>query len=444
MTEDSAETESFAPGPGLRGVPRLAWADARGARAHSVEGRTPVGSASSAALVVAHPSVSRLHAELEPAPGGLWVRDLGSLNGTWLGGARLREAIVPFGARLRLGAVDLAVGAAEAPPPERWPDGAFGGLLGASPPMRELFARLARVAASPAPALVEGETGAGKELCALAVHEASPRREGPFVVVDCGALPEPLLEVELFGHAEGAFPGAGRARPGAFERASGGTIFLDGVGELPLTAQPKLLRALESRAVRRLGEGAARPLDVRVVSATHRDLLGMVACGAFREDLYFRLAALPLRVPPLRERPEDIAALLDRFLGRPAREALAAPVLDELARLPWLGNVRELRNFAERVLAFGPEAALALARARGDDPVTRPAPPPGPVAAPEPDPDALAAGPFHEFREAWIARGEARYVERLLERHGGNVANAAREAQVNRSHFYRLVKKYRP
>ncbi|HEU4411348.1 MAG TPA: sigma 54-interacting transcriptional regulator [Polyangiaceae bacterium] len=447
MSDEPTVPESYEPGAGPHRVPRLAWRDTRGPRAHAVEGRVAVGSASSAALVVAHRSVSRLHAEIEAAPGGLWVRDLGSMNGTWVGALRLREGVVPFGASLRLGSVEVLVGSAEAPPPERWPSGGFGGLLGGSRPMRELFARLARVAASDAAALIEGETGAGKELCALALHQASARREGPFVVVDCGALPEPLLEIELFGHAEGAFPGAAAARAGAFEQASGGTLFLDGVGELPLTAQPKLLRVLESKSVRRLGEAAPRPLDLRVVSATHRDLLGMVACGAFREDLYFRLAALPLRVPPLRERPDDIADLLGHFLGRPAREALSAAVVDELERLPWLGNVRELRNFAERVLAFGPEAALALARARGQDPVTRPsaAPPPPPAAAPpEPGEDARAAGPFHEFREAWLARGEAYYVARLLERHGGNVANAAREAQVNRSHLYRLVKKYRP
>ncbi len=451
MSDELTVPDPAGPQGGPRSVPRLGWQDGRGPREQAIEGRTFAGSASSAALVVAHPSVSRVHAELEPAPGGLWVRDLGSLNGTWVGALRLREGVVPFGASVRLGQVELRVGAAEAPPEEQWPEGGFGGLRGGSRAMRELFARLARVAASNAPALVQGETGAGKELCALALHRASPRREGPFVVVDCGALPDALLEGEIFGHAEGAFAGAGRARAGAFEQADGGTIFLDGVGELPLTAQPKLLRVLESKAVRRVGDGAARPIDVRVVSATHRDLLGMVACGAFREDLYFRLAALPLRVPPLRERPEDVGELLDLFLGRPAREALGEAVVGELTRLPWLGNVRELRNFAERALAFGPEHALALARARGNDPVTRPsAPTPAaPAAAPdEPGPlpgaDASAPlGPFHEFREAWVERGEAHYVARLLERHGGNVTVAAREAQVNRSHLYRLVKKYR-
>lgn len=471
MADESTLPDPSAQGPGLYRVPRLRWQDARGPREHAIEGPTLVGSASGAALVVADRSVSRLHAELEPSPGGLRVRDLGSLNGTWAGGFRLRDVVIPFGTRLRLGTVELSVGEAEAPPPEQWPSGGFGSLRGASRPMRELFARLARVAASNAPALLEGETGSGKELAALAIHEASARREGPFVVVDCGALPEPLLDIELFGHTEGAFPGAARERAGAFERASGGTLFLDGVGELPLTAQPKLLRALESKSVRRLGDSTSRPLDLRVVSATHRDLLGLVACGAFREDLYFRLAALPLRVPPLRERPEDIADLLEHFLNRPAREVLSASVVDELERLPWLGNVRELRNFAERVLAFGPDAALTLARARGQDPVTRPSLPAPRAEAPAPrteastltadaaspaptegaapassvsGEDVATTGAFHEFREAWLARGEAHYVTQLLERHGGNVANAAREAQVNRSHLYRLVKKYRP
>jgi two-component system, NtrC family, response regulator GlrR len=441
MSDESTAPESYATRADLRSVPRLRWEDDRGSREQAVEGRTFVGSASSAALVVAHRSVSRLHGELAPTPGGLWVRDLGSLNGTWSGALRLREAIVPFGGRLRLGSVEVLVESSPAPLAEQWAGDGFGALRGRSRAMRELFAQLARVAASNASALVQGETGTGKELCAAALHEASPRRDGPFVVVDCGALPEALLESELFGHARGAFTGAVQARAGAFEHAAGGTLFLDEVGELPLTAQPKLLRALESKTVRRVGESAHRPVDVRIVSATHRDLLGMVACGAFREDLYFRLAVLPLRVPPLRERPDDVVELLDLFLQRPAREVLGSAVVDELARLPWLGNVRELRNFAERALALGPEAALALARARGDDPVTRPAPPP--AAPAEFDPDTFGAGPFGAFREAWIERGEAQYITRLLERHGGNVASALGEAQVNRSHLYRLIKKYR-
>jgi two-component system, NtrC family, response regulator GlrR len=441
MADQTTVPEPLAEHSRLRSVPHLGWEDDRGAEARPIEGRMVVGSASSAAVVIAHRSVSRLHAELEPAPGGLWVRDLGSLNGTWVGLLRLREGIVPFGTSLRLGAVDVQVSAAQAPPVEEWPGGSFGALRGSSRAMRELFARLSRVAASNASVLLQGETGTGKELCAAALHEGSPRREGPFVIVDCGALPEALLESELFGHAKGAFTGATQARAGAFEHAAGGTIFLDEVGELPLTAQPKLLRVLESKTVRRVGESVHRPVDVRVVSATHRDLLGMVACGAFREDLYFRLAVLPLRLPPLRERPDDIAPLLDLFLQRSARAELGAAVVDELTRLPWLGNVRELRNFADRALALGPDEALALARSRGQDPVTRPAP--HPKAEPEPDVNALARGSFRAFREAWIERGEASYIARLLERHSGSITEAAREAEINRSHLYRLIEKYR-
>ena len=247
-------------------------------------------------------TVSRLHAELDPRRDGLWVRDLGSRNGTFVNGVRVVSARVPDGGRVQLGAASITL----LPSPtsvsvELWPDTRFGPLVGKSVAMRELFATLARVAAVDATVLVSGETGTGKELVAEAVHGASPRAGGPFVVVDCAALPDQLLQSELFGHARGAFTGAETARAGAIESANGGTVFLDEIGELPLAMQPALLRVLESRTVRRLGETAHRKVDVRFVSATHRDLRAMVTAGAFREDLYFRhRASLPLVVPPLR------------------------------------------------------------------------------------------------------------------------------------------------
>ena len=218
---------------------------------------------------------------------------------------------------------------------ELWPGPQFGRLIGPSVKMRELFARLARIARAPASVLIEGETGTGKELVARAIHDASPRAGRPFVVIDCGALPENLLDAELFGHARGAFTGAVAARAGAFESAEGGTVFLDEIGELPLGVQPKLLRVLESRAVRRLGENDHRPVDVRVLSATHRDLRTMVNSRAFREDLYFRLAVLPVRVPPLRERPGDIIALAQHFLPRESAGSVPTTVFSSIVML-WL------------------------------------------------------------------------------------------------------------
>ncbi len=299
--------------------------------------------------------------------------------------------------------------------------------------MRELFARLARVARSDATVLIQGETGTGKELAAQAIHDASPRAGEPFVIIDCGALPESLLEAELFGHAKGAFTGAVEARAGAIEAADGGTVFLDEIGELPLDMQPKLLRVLESRTVRRVGETAQRPVDVRFLSATNRDLRTMVNTGAFREDLYFRLAVLPVTIPPLRERPEDILALVQHFLPSEALAAVTPQMVRELTARPWLGNVRELRNFVERALALGAREALAL---------SAPAAGPGGTET-EPSAPALLALPYKEMRERVLLAAEREYVEALLARHDRDVSAAAEAAGLNRTYLYRLVARHR-
>jgi transcriptional regulator with GAF, ATPase, and Fis domain len=310
-------------------------------------------------------------------------------------------------------------------PIELWPESRFGGLIGGSVPMRELFAQMARVARTDAPVLILGETGTGKELAARAIHDASPRTAGPFVIVDCAALADNLIEGELFGHTRGAFTGAVAARAGSFEAASGGTIFLDEIGELPLAVQPKLLRALESQTVKRLGENEHRKVDVRLVAATHRDLRTMVNAGAFREDLYFRIAVLPLVLPPLRARPADVGALFRHFLnGRPP----IVPISDsELGQMPWLGNVRELRNFAER-------AAIGAKEARPFDPA---APAPAPAETP-----VAFEQPFKEFRERWLEHGEREYLRRLLDRAERNVAGAAEQAGLDRTYVYRLIRKH--
>jgi transcriptional regulator with GAF, ATPase, and Fis domain len=395
-----------------------------------IAGRTTIGSAPGAEVRVADREVSRLHAELEPTQQGTWIRDLGSRNGTFVGDLRVTAALLPDGARLRLGGTELSLRyPSEASPVELWPGDSFGGLIGASAPMRELYASLARVAESDAPVLLLGETGTGKELAARAIHAASKRAAQPFVIVDCAALSESLVEGELFGHARGAFTGAVGARAGSFEAADGGTILLDEIGELPLAMQPKLLRALESRTVKRLGESEHRSVDVRLIAATHRDLGRLVNSGALREDLYFRLAVLPLVLPALRTRPSDIPLLYRHFLaGRQPREPISEGTLPEL---PWLGNVRELRNFVERVCAIGASGPLALSGS--------------------PAPAADAAGetstipfeqPFKEFRERWIDHGEREYVRRLLERHGRNVAVAAEAAGLDRTYVYRLIRKH--
>jgi two-component system, NtrC family, response regulator GlrR len=417
----------------VRSRPELSWTDEAGAHRQVIAGRTTVGSAPGAEVRVADREISRLHAELDPTEQGTWVRDLGSRNGTFVGELRVTAALLPDGARLRLGGTELVLRYPREPSlVELWPGESFGDLLGGSAPMRELYAGLARVAESDAPVLLLGETGTGKELAARAIHAASKRAAQPFVVVDCAALAGSLIEAELFGHARGAFTGAVGARAGSFEAASGGTIFLDEIGELPLGMQPKLLRALESRTIKRLGESEHRPIDVRLVAATHRDLPRMVNSGAFREDLYFRVAVLPLTLPPLRARPGDIPVLYRHFLaGRQPREPVSERALSDL---PWLGNVRELRNFVERACAIGAGGALgppAATPAAGD----AGAPPAG--ASPVPFDQ-----PFKEFREQWIERGERDYLCRLLDRHGRNVAAAAEAAGLDRTYVYRLIRKH--
>jgi two-component system, NtrC family, response regulator GlrR len=430
MAIDSSTFETHAPGYDravLRRSPRVSWRDATGQHDLVIDGPRVVGSAEGVDLMIPDRAVSRLHAELDPQESGLWVRDLGSLNGTFINGVRIKNGCIPEGGTLKLGGTDLLT--TYAPDPvkvELWPEPQFGPMVGPSLVMRELFARLARMARSDAPVLLMGETGTGKELAAQALHEHSSRADGPFITVDCGALPETLLESELFGHDKGAFTGANRARPGAIESAQGGTVFLDEIGELPLSLQPKLLRAVEARTVRRLGETHHRPVDVRFIAATNRDLKLMVASRAFREDLYFRLAVLPVWIPPLRERRQDIPALVDRLLPRGASLEVTPTLLRELTDRPWLGNVRELRNALERLAVFGREGAG-----------------PEPSAEVRLDlPEEWAPLPYKEFRDRSGEALERAYLQSLLSRHDHKISAAAEAAQVHRTYLYRLIRRY--
>ncbi len=285
--------------------------------------------------------------------------------------------------------------------------------------------------------LIHGETGTGKELVAQELHAASRRSAHPFAVVDCASLPDNLLEAELFGHARGAFTGAVAARAGSIEAADGGTVFLDEIGELPLAMQPKLLRVLESRTVRRVGETEHRNVDVRFICATHRDLEAMVARGQFREDLFFRLSVLPLRVPPLRERAGDVALLLGHFLAEKHAAPLDTAAVELVSAQRWPGNVRELKSFAERVAAFGAERALAMLKGtEAPEPAARKAP----TAGGPPGIDVSV--PFKTLREQWLEQLEREYLDALVKKVGRDTGALAEAAGLDRSYVNRLLKKH--
>jgi two-component system, NtrC family, response regulator GlrR len=426
-----------------RARPQVTWSDAAGAHSADLEGRVLVGSSPAATVCVADRAVSRVHAELEVLPDGVWVRDLGSRNGTWVGGVLVRHARVPPDGRVLLGGTTLQLASGAAMRVPLWPHDRFGPLVARSEAMRALFVRLAQFASSDAPVLVQGETGTGKELVAEAIHEASGRAAQPFVVVDCASLPEALLEAELFGHARGAFTGAVTSRAGAFEAATGGTVFLDEIGELPMSMQPKLLRVLESQTVRRLGETEHRKVDVRFVSATHRDVQGMVAAGTFREDLFFRLCVLPALVPPLRARPDDVPLLLQHFLAKSPEITVSAELARELVAHPWPGNVRELRSFAERARTLSPAVAWAMTRGEGAPSVARPATSTPSAAADGVDLPAVGLDvPFKVLRERWVDHLEREFMKAAIEKHGRNVGAIADLADLDRSYVHRLLRKH--
>lgn len=385
-------------------------------------------------LVIEDPTVSRFHCEIRITPQGPVVKDLSSRNGTILDGVQVLAGIPRSGSVLRLGATAARFQfGAETNPLPLSDRTRFGSLVGSSLAMRTAFALLERAAATTATVLMEGETGTGKGAAAESVHRESPRHNGPFIVVDCGAIPENLLESELFGHEKGAFTGATERHIGAFEDASGGTIFLDEIGELAPDLQPKLLRVLENREVRRIGSNAAKPVDVRVIAATNRDLRGEVNAGRFRPDLYYRLAVLKISLPALRQRPEDIPPIVDSLLSLlgislEKNEWLrSADFMATLQRAAWPGNIRELRNYLERCSVFG----SVLPTQDGEEPET----PSGP------EPVDLGV-PFLQAREKVVANFERRYLEALLRAQKGKTGKAAEAAGIDRVFLWRLLRRH--
>ena len=313
-----------------------------------------IGSALDGQLVLkSDASVSRRHALVETTPGGLIVRDLGSTNGTFVDEVRVKEAFLQPGCVVRVGLTRMrleVLSRKEAIKPSI--DARFGHLVGQSAKMRQLFTLLSWVAPTEATVLITGPTGTGKELVARSIHESSPRKDGPYVVLDCGSLDPQLISSELFGHEPGSFTGATGRRIGVFEQAKGGTLFIDEVGELPMDLQPKFLRVLEGREVKRLGANAPVPVDVRIVAATNRQLDQMVLKNGFREDLYYRLCQVQVALPPLDERREDLPLIVEALLSRmptgTGARRISPDAMEFLTSGSFPGNVRQLKNLVER------------------------------------------------------------------------------------------------
>ena len=401
-------------------------------RARIAQPRFVIGSGASADLRLSDDSVSREHVRVELTASGLRLIDEASTNGTWIGGMRVRDITLIADAHVVVGASTIAIHIdatkTDLPLSAR---ASFGDAIGVSAAMRHLFANLELAAQSDVTVLLEGESGVGKEVLAQAIHSASPRASGPFVPVDCGAIPASLIESELFGHERGAFTGADRAREGVFEQANGGTLFLDEIGELPLDLQPKLLRALESRQVRPVGGRGLRNVDLRVIAATNRNLVAAAQENAFRSDLYYRLAVVRAHVPPLRDRREDILPLARAFLARVpsfASHEIEPEVAAMLVSYAWPGNVRELRNVIERYTVLGSNPAALFDRSmvpgggEGED---------------------LTNLCYHDARRLSLDRFERTYLPGLLAKWDSNVSRAAVAAGVGRGSLHRMLQRVR-
>jgi DNA-binding NtrC family response regulator len=406
----------------------------RGEQAIFSERPITIGSAPGCELVLSDRTVSRRHVIVSLENNEVVVRDLSSTNGSYTHGSRFKEIAIGYGAELLLGkSLIKFLPREEVLEPAESSEDSFGNLLGWDSKMRKLFGLLRDISPSDTTVLIEGETGTGKELIAEEIHRHSRRAAGPFVVFDCGAVPRELIESSLFGHAKGAFTGATADRRGAFAEAHGGTIFLDEIGELALDLQPTLLRALDKRAIRRVGGNVYEQVDVRVIAATNRNLRDDVAHKTFREDLFYRLAVIGVHLPALRERGRDIELLAEHFVRRfLPNSGLTIPhaQMRRLTRYHWPGNVRELRNVIERACVLSRGTALQIE----DD-------------FREESHAPLSVGfrmgvPFKEAKGQLIEQFERDYVIDLMRRHRLNLSSAAREAKIDRKHLRDLLRKY--
>ncbi len=383
-------------------------------------------------------TASRHHFEIQYTERGYLLVDLESTNGTFLDGRRVERAYLSPGSQVRAGSSTLTFSPVdEEVTVEPDAEGQLGGMVGQSVKMRQIFGLIRKIAPMDVSVVIQGETGTGKELVARAIHDNS-NRKGPLVVLDCGAIPPELIKNKLFGHQKGAFTDATSTRPGAFERAHGGTIFLDELGELRFDLQPKLLRVLENREVRRVGSNDTISVDVRVIAATNRDLVKEVQAGNFREDLYFRLSVINVSLPPLRQRREDIPWILKRALTDPevvqkyGRKRFSGEALSLLNAYPWPGNVRELMNVLSHVLTFS----------EGEEILPDHLPP---RVQGQQNETAVPINEYVSFKEAkeqLLEKFERQYIGSVLQRCEGNISRAARESGLHRKSIERLVKKY--
>jgi len=384
-------------------------------------------------LVLDDRKVSAVHMELVATERGVRVRDLGSRNGTYLGDTRVGEVYLLKPTRLLCGDTLLEF-TPTTPEQVAVPEAAeFGPLVGKSAAMRTVFERLRKTAPTELSVLIMGETGTGKELVAQAIHEASSRAHKPFVVVDCGSIPASLAESALFGHERGSFTGAVDRRISPFVEADGGTIFLDELGELPIDVQPKLLRALAEQRVKSVGSNLYKPVNVRVVAATRRDLVREVNEGTFRSDLFFRVAQLRVELPALRSRLEDIPALVRRMMNdlsdKGAYERTTNDSLERLMRHDWPGNVRELRNVVAVALAFGKEGPLDLAQHLA--PMVQSS-----------DSTPTRGRTFQDAKREMLARFEREYFTALFAECAGNVSEIGRRSAMERAHVRGYLRRH--
>ncbi len=392
---------------------------AKGAELH-------IGTAPGNQLIVTDAAVSRHHCVIEAKEEGFVLRDLASTNGTTLGGYRIGNAYLDTGAVIGVGETVLRFEFGDEEITQSLSkESSFGNVLGGSVAMRGLFSIMQKIAGAGATVLMTGETGTGKGALAEALHQQGSRADGPFVVVDCGAIPDTLIESELFGHEKGAFTGATNQRIGAFEMANGGTVFLDEIGELGIDMQPKLLRVLENRELRRVGGSKTIALDVRIVAATNRDLRQEVNQGTFREDLLYRLNVMHMVVPALRERRDDIPMLIEIFYRHFVKDEEAQPpaeLIRRLMRQNFPGNVRELKAAVERSVVLGDLENTQM----------------GSVSSHKDDLDFTLT--YREAKERAVRSWEQRYVPELVERYDGNLSRAARAVSMDRNHLRKMLK----